>query len=45
MAHYLFPCQMYTITPYLTPTNMSASSEELGDTITQALDFDNNLLN
>jgi hypothetical protein len=42
---YLFHGPLHTITPYNTPTNMGASSEELGDTITQAWDFYNNLLN
>jgi len=45
MAHYLFHCPLHTITPYYTSTNMFASSEELGDRITLALDFYSNLLN
>ena len=45
MMRSLFHCPLPTITPYFTPTNMGTSSEEIRDTITQALDFYNNLLN
>jgi len=45
MVSYLFYGPLHTITSHDTPTNMRASSEELGDIITQALDFYNNLLN
>jgi hypothetical protein len=45
MAHNLSGCQLYTITSHYTPTTVGASDEKPCDTITQALDFDNDLLN